>query len=92
MTKAEFIAAIAESKATPDLSKAAVKDVVEATFDLMVKTLKKEKRFSVPGFGTFTIRKRKARKGRNPRTGEEIKIKASKTIAFKPAPGLKDSL
>ncbi|MBT5633626.1 MAG: HU family DNA-binding protein, partial [Nitrospina sp.] len=56
------------------------------------KAIKKEKRFAYPSFGTFTVRSRKARKGRNPRTGEEIKIKASKTVGFKPAPTLKNSL
>ena len=57
-----------------------------------VNVLKKEKRFAYPSFGTFTVRSRKARKGRNPQTGEEIKIKASKTVGFKPAPTLKSSL
>ena len=56
------------------------------------KAIKKEKRFAYPSFGTFTVRTRKARKGRNPQTGEEIKIKASKTVGFKPAPTLKNSL
>ena len=49
-------------------------------------------RFSYPGFGTFTVRERKARTGRNPRTGEAIKIPKSKTVAFKAAPGLKGDL
>ena len=54
--------------------------------------IKKEKRFAYPGFGTFTVRARKARTGRNPQTGEAIKIKASKTVGFKPAPTLKNTL
>ena len=56
------------------------------------KAIKKDKRFTYPGFGTFTVRNRKARKGRNPQTGEEIKINASMTVGFKPAPTLKNSL
>jgi DNA-binding protein HU-beta len=66
--------------------------VIDATFQAISKTIKKEKRFAYPGFGTFTVRSRKARKGRNPQTGEEIKIKASKTVGFKPSPTLKSSL
>jgi len=46
----------------------------------------------LPGFGTFTVRSRKARTGRNPKTNEPLKIKASKTVGFKPAPTLKASL
>ncbi|MBI1822553.1 MAG: HU family DNA-binding protein [Nitrospirae bacterium] len=58
----------------------------------MAKGIKKNGRFSFPGFGTFTVRARAARKGRNPQTGETIKIKASKSIKFKAAPSLKRSL
>ncbi|MBT3509679.1 MAG: HU family DNA-binding protein [Nitrospina sp.] len=74
------------------MSKRLTTDVIDATFQAISKTIKKEKRFAYPGFGTFTVRSRKARKGRNPQTGEEIKIKASKTVGFKPAPTLKSSL
>jgi DNA-binding protein HU-beta len=58
----------------------------------MGKTIKKDKRFSYPGFGTWTVRKRKARTGRNPQTGETIKIAASKTVGFKPSTQLKGKL
>ena len=93
MTKAELIKAV-QSAVSKDyeMSKAAVEAVINATFDTIAKAIKKEKRFVVPGFGTFTVRSRKARKGRNPRTGEIIRIKASKTVAFKPAPALKKGL
>jgi DNA-binding protein HU-beta len=67
-------------------------DVLDATFKTISKAIKRDKRFSYPGFGTYTVRNRKARNGRNPQTGEEIKIKASKTVGFKPAPTLKSSL
>ena len=91
MTKAELIDKVAETKGL-DLSKKAVGDVVDACFEAIGKTIKKDRRFSYPGFGTFTVRSRKARVGRNPQTGAEIRIKASKTVGFKPAPGLKSSL
>jgi DNA-binding protein HU-beta len=63
-----------------------------ASTDLMgaiVKELKKTGKFTLPSFGTFTVRKTKARKGLNPRTGESIKVKAGKTVRFKASPTLK---
>ena len=66
--------------------------MVDSVFSVMATTIKKEGNFSYPGFGSFTVRKRKARQGRNPQTGETIKIKASKTVGFKPAKALKDRL
>ena len=92
MTKDELVITVVKSCKGDDLSKRLVSDVIDATFDSIGKSIKKEKRFSYPAFGTLTIRNRKARKGRNPQTGEEIKIKASKTVGFKPAPTLKSSL
>lgn len=92
MTKDELITAIIKSCKDSNLSKRLTGDVLDAAFENMSKAIKKEKRFAYPGFGTFTVRNRKARKGRNPQTGEEIKIKASKTVGFKPAPTLKNSL
>ena len=90
MTKAQLIDSVAKNNS--GLSKRAIEAVVDAAFDEMAKAIKKDKRFSFPGFGTFTVRKRKARKGRNPQTGESIKIAASKTVGFKPSPVLKKSL
>ena len=55
----------------------------------VVKELKKTGRFTLPSFGTFVVRKTKARKGLNPRTGEQIKVKAGKTVRFKASPTLK---
>ena len=92
MTKQEFIDVVAKNAGNENLSKAAVRQIIDSTFAEMVKVIKKEKRFAVPGFGTFTVRARKAKTGRNPKTGETIKIKASKTIGFKPAPSVKDAL
>ena len=91
MTKAELIEAVAKAKSVPDgLSKKAIQAVIDVTFEEMKKSIKKEERFSFPGFGTFNKRKRSARTGRNPQTGEKIKIKAQTTVAFKPAQALKD--
>lgn len=92
MTKAELIEAVIKSCKNDDLSKRKVNDLLDSIFQTIGKSIKKEKRFSYPDFGTFTVRNRKARKGRNPQTGEEIKIKASKTVGFKPAPTFKKSL
>ncbi|RME28849.1 MAG: HU family DNA-binding protein [Deltaproteobacteria bacterium] len=92
MTKADLINEILKTKGLPELSKKATGEVLDAVFAAVSKAIKKEKRFSYPGFGTFTVRKRKARTGRNPQTGDKIKIPASKTVAFKPAPAFKKSL
>jgi len=92
LTKDELITAVLKSCKDENLSKRLAGDIIDSAFDNISKSIKKEKRFAYPGFGTFTVRSRKARKGRNPQTGEEIKIKASKTVGFKPAPGLKNIL
>ncbi len=89
MTKAELVEAVAKAG---DLSKAKAQEVIDATFCEIAKAIKKDKKFLVPGFGTFAITKRKARKGRNPQTGKEIMIKASKSVKFKPAAGFKAEL
>ncbi len=90
MTKAELIEQL--SKQNEKLSKRAIEAVVDTVFDEIAKSIRKQKRFSFPGFGTFTVRKRQERKGRNPRTGAEITIPASRTVGFKPAPPLKKGL
>ena len=92
MTKADLIEKIQTVKTAEGLSKKAIGDLVDAVFDNLGKSIKKDGRFTYPGFGTFSVRKLKPRVGRNPRTGEEIKIKATKTVRFKPAPGLKETL
>lgn len=91
MSKADFVANVA---AAGDMSNAEAKRVVELVFGEIEKGLKKHKkegRYTIGTFGTFTITKRAARKGRNPRTGEEIKIKASKSLRFKPSSNLKSA-
>jgi DNA-binding protein HU-beta len=91
MTKADLINAVAAGKGIPkDLSKKAIQAVIDETFEQVKKAVKKDERFSVPGFGTFAKRKRAARTGRNPQTGQTIKIKAQTTVGFRPAQALKD--
>jgi DNA-binding protein HU-beta len=89
MTKTDLINTVAT---TTKLSKKATEEVVTTTFDTLARGLKKTKRVQVPGFGTFSVKARKARNGRNPQTGAAIKIKASQTVAFKPALSLKKGL
>ena len=89
MNKAELIDAIADSA---DLSKAAAGRALDAAIDTITKALKKGDTVTLVGFGTFSVRKRAARTGRNPRTGEEIKIKASKVPGFKAGKALKDAI
>ncbi len=92
MTKAELIDQVVKANSGANLSKKAAGEFVDVVFATIGQAIKKDARFSYPGFGTFSVKKRAARKGRNPRTGAEIRIKDSKTVGFKPAPGLKKSL
>jgi DNA-binding protein HU-beta len=89
MNRGEFVAAIAEQSG---LTKADADRAPEAMFKVVKKALKSGDTVSLVGFGTFVVRKRAARTGRNPRTGDTIKIKASKVPAFKAGKALKDAL
>lgn len=86
MKKSEILEALAEKTGE---SKAAVERVYNATFDLIKDELSKGNKVSVAGFGTFKISERSARDGRNPQTGETIKIAASKGVSFKAGTELK---
>lgn len=90
MTKAELLETIA--KKNPELTKRQVASVIDQVFSTMATNIRRQGRATYPGFGSFELRRRKARKGRNPQTGESIKIKASKTVGFKPAKALKERL
>lgn len=94
MNKNEFIAAVADSKALAklELSKAAVSTIVDAVLDTVEAALKKGEEVRLVGFGNFYVSKRAASKGRNPRTGEEISIKASKLPKFRAGKQLKDTV
>ena len=89
MNKSELIEHIAKQA---DIAKAAATRAVEAMIGGVKATLKKNNSVSLVGFGTFTVSKRAARTGRNPRTGAAIKIKSAKVPKFRPGKGLKDAL
>ncbi len=89
MNKSELIDAIAERA---DISKAKAGDALDGMVSAITGALKKGDTVSLIGFGTFSVRDRAARKGRNPRTGEEIQIKASRNPAFKAGKALKDAV
>jgi DNA-binding protein HU-beta len=89
MNKAEFVNAVAEHS---ELTKVDAAKAIDAVIKVIEAALKKGDSVSIVGFGTFTVRKRAARTGRNPRTGATIKIKASKVPAFKAGKALKDAL
>lgn len=89
MNKSELIEHIAKQA---DISKAAAGRSLEAVIGAVRTTLKKGGSVTIPGFGTFAVTKRAARVGRNPRTGDAIKIKAAKVPKFRPGKGLRDAL
>ncbi len=89
MNKTELIEHIAKHA---DISKAAATRALDATLSAVKTTLKKGGDVSLVGFGTFAVTKRAGRTGRNPRTGEPIKIKSSKIPKFRPGKALKDAL
>jgi DNA-binding protein HU-beta len=89
MNKADFIGAVAGAA---ELSKADAGRAVDAMIEVIKKALKKGDSVTLVGFGTFQVRKRAARTGRNPRTGQTIKIKASKVPSFKAGKALKDAV
>ncbi len=89
MNKNELIAAVAKKA---NASKAAAADVLDAFFGVTTAELKKGGEIRVVGFGTFAVTKRAASEGHNPRTGETIKIPASKQPKFRPGKALKDAI
>jgi len=89
MNKSELISSIAE---TADLTKADAGRALDATISAITGSLKSGEPVTLIGFGTFEVRDRAARTGRNPRTGEAIQIKASKNPAFKAGKALKDAV
>ena len=89
MNKTELINSVAEAA---ELSKKDATKAVEAVFETIQSTLAEGEKVQLIGFGNFEVRERAARKGRNPQTGEEIDIAASKVPAFKPGKALKDAV
>ena len=91
MSKAALIERVAKKGKLSKAEAGRTVDLVIGEINAGLKASKKEGKYTVGTFGTFTITKRKARKGRNPQTGEAIRIKASKVLKFKPAAQLKKS-
>jgi len=89
MNKAELIDAVASSA---DLSRSSATQAVDAVVDTITESLRNGDSVTLVGFGTFEVRDRAARTGRNPQTGAEIQIKASKAPAFKAGKALKDAV
>ena len=89
MNKSELIEAVAESA---DISKAAATRAVDTVINSIIDSLAKGDQVAIAGFGTFTVRERAARTGRNPRTGETINIAASKNPGFKAGKAFKDAV
>lgn len=92
MTKSDFIDTVYQrvNDEGADITKKDTNALFDLIFDTLAEAVNEDERFAVPGFGTFELRHRKARKGRNPQTGEEIQIPASNTVGFRPSSNLKD--
>lgn len=91
MNKAELIESIQKSLGD-DATRKSAEEALSAVLDSISKGVKKSGKVQIIGFGTFEVKKRAARMGRNPKTGESMKIKASKSVGFKPSSALKNSL
>lgn len=89
MNKNELIASVAQQSG---LTKADATRAVDSVIKSITKSLKGNKDVRLVGFGTFSVTQRPAREGRNPRTGQKIKIKASKQPKFRPGKGLKEAI
>ena len=89
MNKTELISSVAEAAG---VSKKDTEQVLNAFFNTVQETLKQDDKVQIPGFGSFEVRERAARTGRNPHTGETIEIAAAKVPAFKPGKSLKDTI
>ncbi len=89
MSKADIVEKIAKDAG---ISKAASERAVNAFIEAVTNSLKKGQSVTLVGFGTFSVGKRAARKGRNPKTGEEIKIKAKKVARFRPGAALREAI
>lgn len=89
MTKAEIVEQVYQKVG---FSKKEAVNMVELVFDLLRETLEKGERVKISGFGNFLVRSKRSRKGRNPKTREEIEITARKVLTFKPSKLLKEAL
>jgi DNA-binding protein HU-beta len=89
MTKGDLIETVARAAQLP---KKSVTEVFDLTFEQITRAIRRERRFSVPGFGTFSVRRYRARPGYNPRLKAPMTIPAIRTVGFRPSPRLKKGL
>ena len=89
MTKAELVDCIYEKVG---ISKTESAEIVESIFNILKETLEQGEKIKISGFGTFTVKEKTSRKGRNPQTGEGITISARRVLTFKPSQVLKRAL
>ena len=89
LTKAELIDSVYEKVG---FSKKEVAKIVESIFDIIKENLQKEDKIKISGFGNFVVRKKRARRGRNPQTGDDIQITPRRILTFKPSQVLKAAL
>ncbi len=92
MNKSDLVDALAKATGMTKADAGRAVDALFATDGVIAKALKKRKRVQITGFGTFETKKRKARTGRNPRTGQTIRIAATTTPGFRAGKGLKDAV
>jgi DNA-binding protein HU-beta len=91
MNKAELVEAVQKALGK-DATKRSADEAVDAVLDAISQGVKADKKVQIIGFGTFEVKKRAARMGRNPKTGESMKIAESQSVTFKPSAALKASL
>jgi integration host factor subunit beta len=89
VTKKEIVKQISDELGLTQLK---VKDIVQKTFDAIVETLLREKRIELRNFGVFEVKRRKARKARNPRTGEPVEVEPKNVVTFKPGKEMEEEV
>ena len=92
MTKGKFIERVFKDNRPRRIPRVAITEMVTTAFDLIVRGIKNDGKFTYPKFGAFNLRKRKARQAINPKTKKPMNIPDRKTILFKPSPDLKNTL
>lgn len=91
MNKTELIESI-QAALGPDATKRTADEALDAVLNSIIKGIQKDKKVQIIGFGTFEVKQRAARTGRNPKTGETMQIEASTSVGFKPSSALKETI
>ena len=92
MTKTDFVKKIRTETTKATLTQEAATEITDLVFETIKAAIKDEQTFRFPGFGTFNLKNRPERTGRNPQTGKPIKIKESHTVTFRPAAKMKEDV